>query len=82
MKKEMKTLYMKKIKAELMLFALHRDYFGYGTIVNKLKSGKYKVHVDGETTYYTKTQLAKEWDTLDKGLRKDIVDDFAQSCLY
>lgn len=53
-----------KEKANFMLHALIHDYFGYGTIVTKLKSGKYKIIVDGEKNYYTLHQLAEDYDSL------------------
>ena len=67
----------KRLKAELMLFGLENDYFAYGTLVTKLKNGKYRVYADGETYYYTLTQLAEEWDQIDDtAFEKDLILDY------
>ena len=67
---------VKRIKAELMIFALKRDYFAYGTIVEKMANGKYKVIVDGEKAYYTLTQFSYEWDQVPQEIRETILEDY------
>ena len=64
------------LKAELMLYALENDYFAYGTLVTKLKNGKYKVIAEGETYYHTLHSLVEEFDLVDDDCKRDIVKDY------
>ena len=62
-----------KDKVNFMLFGLEHDFFGYGTIVTKLKSGKYKCIVDGETFRFTAHELAEQYDALDPDTAYEIL---------
>lgn len=70
-----------ELKGTLMLHAVWRDYFGYGSDVKKTKSGQYKIIVDGMVNYYSLSGLAKEFDILSDDLKKDIINDFYECYL-
>lgn len=61
------------LKLELMVYAIKNDYFGYGSICEKKKDGRWVSIVDGEKTVYSGKQLAAEWDMLYESDRKDIL---------
>lgn len=61
------------LKLELMVYAIKSDYFGYGSICEKRKDGRWISIVDGEKTVYSSSQLAAEWDMLYESDRKDIL---------
>ena len=63
-----------RLKAELMIFAIKHDFFGYGSTITRLANGKYKAVVDCETYYYTLKELANEFNNLDTNEIKNILN--------
>ena len=72
---------MEIIKGDLALYALEHDFFGYGTIVVRHASGKYRAIVEGEVYYLTLKDLAKQFDELDDYDRRDIIEAYAKDIL-
>ena len=70
-----------KFKAELMLFALRKDYFGYDTIVKQQSNGKYKIDCEGQVSFETPTSLSKVWDNTESELKNCIIQDYASEVL-
>lgn len=70
-----------KFKAELMLFALRKDYFGYDTIVKQQSNGKYRINCEGQVSFETPTSLSKCWDNTDIETRNIIIQDYASEVL-
>ena len=68
--------FIKRLKKELMVFAINRDYFGYGSSCIKRSDGKYVSYVDGEKFVYTATQLAEEYDGIEEELKKAIIQEY------
>jgi hypothetical protein len=64
-------------KLNLMVFGINHDYFGYGSSCKKMKDGKWRSDVDGETFTYTEQELASEWDKVDGELQRDIIECYA-----
>lgn len=70
------------IKAELMLYALRNDYFGYGTIVQeyrtivKKENCRYKVICNDEVDYLSKKDLANDFDNLTINDKENIYEMF------
>ncbi len=63
-----------RFKANLLLFALCRDYFAYGTYIEKRKDGKYNIYCDGEKTTETLHDLANDYDTLSNEEKSEILE--------
>ena len=72
---------MTTLKSTFMLYALNKDYFSYGTSIEKRKDGKYKVTTMEGTWYYTLKDLAYEWDLQDVGLKHIIINNFENDIL-
>lgn len=70
---------LERVKAEMMLFAINNDYFGYGSIIKKQNNGTYKASVEGETYTLSLKQLAKDWDNLEQLERQSIAEDYINS---
>lgn len=68
--------FKKRLKKELMVFAINHDYFGYGSSCIKRSDGKYISYVDGEKAVYTATQLAEEYDGLEEELKKTLIQEY------
>ena len=66
----------KALKAELMIFGINNDFFGYGSTCTKRSDNKYIVIVDGERGVYTATELAGQFDVIDEDDKKNIIDTY------
>ena len=66
------------LKLELMVFAINNDFFGYGSVCNKQKNGRWVSIIDGEKRVDSAKSLAANWDTLDEEDKKNILEYFAQ----
>ena len=70
-----------RVKAELMIHAISRDFFGYGSLINKQSNGRYKAIVDGEVYTYSLRQLSQDWDTLDPVEQQEICEDYFKTLI-
>ena len=64
-------------KSTLMLYALNKDYFSYGTKIEE-KNSRYKVETMEGTWYYSRKDLAYEWDLQDNELKRIVLNDFIE----
>lgn len=67
-----------RLKAELMIFAIKNDFFGYGSMISLQANGRYKAIVDGESYMFSLKQLVDEFNNLDKFQVRDILDYYYQ----
>lgn len=64
------------LKLDLMIFAINRDFFGYGSNCYKRKDHYYVVETDGERFIYSAKDLASQWDLVDEDDKVNILDYF------
>lgn len=67
-----------RLKAELMIFAIKNDFFGYGSMISLQANGRYKAIVDGESYTFSLKQLVDEFNNLDEFQVRDILDYYYQ----
>lgn len=67
-----------RLKAELMIFAIKNDFFGYGSMISLQANGRYKTIVDGESYTFSLKQLVDEFNNLDEFQVRDILDYYYQ----
>lgn len=67
-----------RFQADLMIYAIENDWFGYASHCDKLKNGKYKVIVDGIVSRCNLTELSQQWQELDTDTQQEIIDNYVE----
>jgi hypothetical protein len=72
----------KQQKIEMMVWAINRDYFGYGSSCTKLEDGKWASNIDGETFILTEEQMLQDWEGVAQNVKKDIQENFTKNKVH